>query len=39
MYQTVQLVRIDERTRDVVILAGEEIEIIVSPNGKWRFER
>jgi hypothetical protein len=39
MYQSVQLVRIDERTKDLLILAGEEIEIIVTPNGKWRFER
>jgi hypothetical protein len=39
MYQSVQLVRIDERTKDLLILAGEEIEIIVAPNGKWRFER
>jgi hypothetical protein len=39
IYQSVQLVRIDERTKDLLILAGEEIEIIVTPNGKWRFER
>jgi hypothetical protein len=38
MYQSVQLIRVDERTKDLLILVGEEIEIIVSPNGKWRFE-
>ncbi len=39
MYQTIQLIRIDERTQDLLILVGTEIEIIVSPNGKWRFDR
>jgi hypothetical protein len=39
MYQSVQLIRVDERTKDLLILVGEEIEIVVSPNGKWRFER
>jgi hypothetical protein len=39
MYQSIQLLRIDDRTRDVLILVGEEIEIVVSPNGRWRFER
>jgi hypothetical protein len=37
MYLPVFLVRIDERTKNVVILAGKEIEIIIYPNGKWRF--
>jgi hypothetical protein len=39
MYQSIQLIRIDERTQDLLILVGTEIEIIVSPNGKWRFDR
>jgi hypothetical protein len=39
IYQSIQLIRIDDRTKDLLILVGEEIEIVVSPNGKWRFER
>jgi hypothetical protein len=39
MYQSIQLIRIDERTQDLLILVGTEIEIVVSPNGKWRFDR
>ncbi|MBD2239540.1 hypothetical protein H6G35_23495 [Aulosira sp. FACHB-113] len=37
MYLPIYLIRIDERTRDVVILAGEETEILIYPNGKWRY--
>lgn len=37
MYLPVFLVRIDERTKNIVILAGEETEIIIYPNGKWRY--
>jgi len=37
MYLPVFLVRIDERTKNIVILAGEENEIIIYPNGKWRY--
>ncbi|MBD2739056.1 MULTISPECIES: DUF6888 family protein [Nostoc] len=29
--------RIDERTKNIVILAGEETEILIYPNGKWRY--
>jgi hypothetical protein len=39
MYLSVHLIRIDERTKNLLILVGEEIEIVVFPNGKWRFER
>jgi hypothetical protein len=39
MYQFIQLVRLDERTGNLIILVGEEIEIIVASNGQWRFER
>ncbi|PSB58147.1 DUF6888 family protein [Chamaesiphon polymorphus] len=38
MYQSIQMVRIDDRTKNLIILVGEEIEIVVFPNGKWRFE-
>jgi hypothetical protein len=31
------IVRIDERTKNVFILAGEDIQIEIYPNGYWRF--
>jgi hypothetical protein len=37
MYLPVFLVRIDERTKNIVILAGQEKEIIISPNGRCRY--
>ncbi|MBD2447269.1 hypothetical protein H6G76_08830 [Nostoc sp. FACHB-152] len=37
MYLPVFLVRIDERTKNIVIIAGEEHEMIIYPNGKWRY--
>ena len=38
MYVPVFLVRLDERTEKVVILAGEEIAIAIQANGEWRYE-
>ena len=35
MYVSVNLVRIDERTSKVLILAGEDIEIEIEPTGAW----
>jgi hypothetical protein len=35
LYRSVNLVRIDERTRNVFILVGEEIEIEIKPDGEW----
>lgn len=37
MYLPIYMVRIDERTKNVVLLAGKEIEIIIYPDGKWRY--
>ncbi|WP_442948448.1 DUF6888 family protein [Nostoc sp.] len=37
MYLPVFLVRIDQRTKNIVILAGEENEIIIYLNGKSRY--
>ena len=34
----INLVTIDDRNQDLIILAGQEIEIVVAPNGIWRFE-
>ncbi|MDZ7951887.1 MAG: hypothetical protein RMY16_00915 [Nostoc sp. DedQUE12b] len=31
------LVRIDELTKNIVILAGQENEIIIYLDGKWRY--
>lgn len=35
LYRNVNLVRIDERTGNVFILVGEEIEMQIKPNGEW----
>ncbi|WP_430540906.1 DUF6888 family protein [Roseofilum casamattae] len=37
MYLSVDMVRLDERTGNAIIMAGEEILIEVYPNGNWRF--
>lgn len=37
MYQSVDLVRLDERTGNAIILTGEEILIEIYSNGNWRF--
>lgn len=34
---SINLVTLDKRTGNVVILAGEEINIEIEPNGAWRF--
>ncbi|WP_124970711.1 DUF6888 family protein [Aphanothece sacrum] len=36
-YIPVYLVRLDERDHQLVILAGEELEITIDPDGNWRF--
>jgi hypothetical protein len=38
-YRDIHLFRFDAQTGDVYILAGtsDELEIIVPPNGFWRF--
>ncbi|MGV0027432.1 DUF6888 family protein [Phormidesmis priestleyi] len=37
MFVPINVVRLDERQGDVFMLAGEEIEIIISPDGEWSF--
>ncbi|MHC5670959.1 DUF6888 family protein [Nostoc sp.] len=32
------IVRLDERTADVYILAGEETGIVINRNGEWRYD-
>jgi hypothetical protein len=36
-YRDIHLFRFDARTREAYILAGKDLEIIVPPNGLWRF--
>jgi hypothetical protein len=33
----INVVRLDERINQIYVLAGEETEILISPNGKVRF--
>ena len=35
MYMPIYLVRLDQRTNNVVILASEEIKISIDQNGEW----
>ncbi|WP_410500446.1 DUF6888 family protein [Chroococcidiopsis sp. SAG 2025] len=37
LYKDIHLFRFDDRTGDIYILAGENLQIIVSPNKPWRF--
>jgi len=37
MYVPIYLVRVDKRTGEVIILAGQEIEITIYKNGYWRY--
>ncbi|MBW4676953.1 MAG: hypothetical protein KME52_23960 [Desmonostoc geniculatum HA4340-LM1] len=32
------IVRLDERMRNIYILAGEETGIVITPDGKWRYD-
>ncbi len=38
MYRPLYLVRLDERTSEVVIIAGEETQIAIQQDGKWSFK-
>ena len=35
LYRSVNIVRIDERTGNVFILVGEEIQMEIKPDGEW----
>jgi len=37
MYLPIYLVRLDERTGEIFILAGDNIEILINRNGDRRF--
>lgn len=36
-YRDIRLFRFDEQTGEVYILAGEDIQIIITRSGFWRF--
>jgi hypothetical protein len=36
-YRNIELFRFDEETGVVFIFAGEELQIVVNAEGKWRF--
>jgi len=36
-YRDIELFRFNERTGDIYIFASEELQIIISHNGVWRF--
>lgn len=37
MYLPIFLIRIDELTEGVFLLAGEEIEVLINRDGTWKF--
>jgi hypothetical protein len=38
MLLDISIVRLDERTGNIYILAGEETGIVITHNGKWRYD-
>ncbi|ELR97988.1 hypothetical protein [Gloeocapsa sp. PCC 73106] len=34
MYLPISLVRLDERTNDIFLLAGEDIQVLIDPDGE-----
>jgi len=37
LYRQINLIRVDERTKTIYFLAGEEIELVILENGRWSF--
>ena len=37
MYVSINLATIDRPTKNLYVLAGQEIEIVIYPNGYWIF--
>jgi len=37
MFLSVHIIRIDERTEAIYVLAGEAVEVIIPRNELWRF--
>ena len=38
LYRLIYIVRLDERAGDIYILAGEELEIVITRDGEWSFQ-
>ena len=36
-YLPIDILRLDERTGEIFILSGNEIEILISRDGNWRY--
>jgi hypothetical protein len=36
-YRSIELVRFDERTGIVYLFAGEDLQVVIYRDGKWRF--
>ena len=39
MYRSIAIVCFDEKSRSIFILAGDETEILIYPDGQWRFQK
>lgn len=39
MYRPISLVCFDEKLGTIFLLAGEETEILIYPDGRWRFQK
>jgi hypothetical protein len=37
MYLDIHLFRFNDRSGEIYIIAGEDIEIVIAANGTWRF--
>jgi hypothetical protein len=37
VYKSIYMVRLDERTGKLFILAGNDIEILISRDGNWEY--
>jgi hypothetical protein len=37
LFLPIYIVRFDQRSNQVFILAGEETEILINPNGNWDY--
>nr|WP_274381920.1 hypothetical protein [Myxacorys almedinensis] len=38
MFLPIWIVRLDERNGEIFILAGEEMAIVINPDGEWEFD-
>ncbi len=38
MFVPIYIVRLDQRTGSIFLLAGEEIEVVITRDGEWSFD-